>query len=426
MTHQEQRFMLMGENEILEEVDEYLLYCFYLGYNPEMRVRYKSPVRSPDNADDNASWSLFTNTSRLNREYAWKDSGTGEFGDIYKLVMLMHGCKNKASTIEKIKQDFLFGKGAQLALKGISAPKNIDPAHIKLKSRAFDHEDLQWWKARTGADEEILKRFCVRRVQYYWMYDHQNTPSFCSDRVYSYRIFDHYQLYFPHRDRDRRFRNDFTDDHLLGFNQLTYQSDTLIITKSMKDIITLATLGFESVSPRGEHTPIAAKFMEILKSRYKRIVTLFDNDRKHRAWSYDCPSIELPVLPTKEKDPSDFYFAFGRDQTKGIIDELLKTHPAMNEFEGIDLNQKMNRMQIEELLKKIYLGKVIRIQHVGRKITDLCGRIHRIAMDYDPQEEPICIIMMSNLRYEFALGYFIQKALIQQQDGYTRTTTDTD
>lgn len=412
---------LMGEDEILEEVDEYLLYCFYLGFNPEMRVRYKSPVRDPDNVDDNASWSLFTNTSRLNREYAWKDSGTGEFGDIFKLVMIVTGCKNRAIALERIKQDFILGKGVELARQGIPAPKNVDPARIRLKSRAFDYEDKQWWLLRTGADEEILNFFNVKRVQYYWMYDTQTTPRFPGDRVYAYRIYSHYQLYFPHRDRDFRFRNDFTEDHLLGFTQLKYQSDTLIITKSMKDIITLFCINFESVSPRGEHTPIPPKFITFLKLKFKRVFTLFDNDGKHRAWDYDCPSIELPTPTTVAKDPSDHHFVFGEQKTREVIENLIKNHP-MNKFEHLDLKKPRSRLEIEELLEEIYLNKVIKIQHVGRsKVQSLCGKIHRIAMDFDVNMEAICIIMLNETRYEFALGYFIQKALIQQQDGYTRS-----
>jgi hypothetical protein len=421
----EDNMFLMGENELLEEVDEYLLYCFYLGFNPELRVRYKSPARYPGNVDDNASWSLFTNTSRLNREYAWKDSGTGEFGDIFKLVMILLNCKNKATALERIKRDFIFGNGVEIARQGITAPKDKDPARIRLKSRAFDYQDKQWWLERTGADEEILNFFNVKRVQYYWMYDKQNTPSFPGDRVYAYRIYSHYQLYFPHRDRDFRFRNDFCDDHLLGFSQLKYQSDTVIITKSMKDIITLYGLGFEAVSPRGEHTPIPQKFLEFLQSKYKRIITLFDNDGKHRAWGYDCPSIELPT-PTKiAKDPSDHYHVFGQSETRDVIDHLIKTHP-MNDFSHLDLKKPRSRLEIEELLDKIYLGKVIKIQHVGRKVTQVCGKIHRIAMDFDSNGEAICIAMIDDKRYEFALPYFIQKALIQQQDGYTRSTGDPD
>lgn len=415
-------FMLMGEDEILEEVDEYLLYCFYLKFNPEMRVRYRSPVRDPGNEDGNASWSMFTNTSRLNREYAWKDSGTGEYGDIFKLVQMVHRCKNKASAIELVKQDFLYGKGTELARQGISAPKNVDPAHIRIKSRVFDHEDLTWWKARTGADEVILKYFNVSRLRYYWMYDHQNTPSFPGDRAYAYRIYDHYQLYFPHRDRDRRFRNDFTDAHVLGYCQLKFQSDILIITKSMKDIITLYMLGFEAISPRGEHTPIPEQCLEFLKTKYKHIFVLFDNDGKHRGWSYPFPAIEIP-LSTGQKDPSDHYLAYGSDSTKQLITDLIKNHPIMD-FSKIDINKPMNRLELEEFLEKVYLNRVITIQHVGKKVKLLCGKIHRIAVDFK-DNEPICIIMLDDFRYEFALGYFIQKCQIQQH-GNTFTASQPD
>lgn len=415
-------FMLMGEDEILEEVDEYLLYCFYLGFQPEMRVRYKSPLRSPDNADDNASWSIFYNTSQSHKTYAWKDSGTGDFGDIFKLIMIILKCKNKAAAVEQVKKDFLFGKGAEIARQGIAPPKDVDPAHIKLKSRAFDHHDFQWWLERTGADEQRLQKFNVRRVQYYWMYDHQTTPSFPGDRVYSYRIGSSYQLYFPFRDRDRRFRNDFNENHLLGYNQLQYKSDTLIITKSMKDIVTLDTLGFEAVSPRGEHTPIPQKFLDDLWQRYKYIFTLFDNDGKHRAWYYQCPSIELPIVETKEKDPSDYYHSFGATYTCDIINSLIKNHPAMELAGSFDLYKKMNRLEIEQTLEKIYLTKVIRIQHVGRKVTNVCGLVQRIAVEFSGDKEGTCIIMINDTRYEFALPYFVQKAQIQTH-GDTRPTT---
>lgn len=423
LDEREGRFLLMSESELLEEVDEYLLYCFYLGFNPEMRVRYKSPARDPDNADENASWSMFTNTSRLDREYAWKDSGTGEFGDIFKLVMLILRCKNKASALEQIKRDFLFGRGVEIARQGVAPPKSVDPARIRLKSVPLDLQDLSWWNQRTGADVKVLELFNVRRVKYYWMYEHQNTPSFGNGHVYSYRIGSHYQLYFPERDRDRRFRNDYTEDHLPGFHQLKYESDTLIITKSMKDIITLYVLGYEAVSPRSENTPIAEKYMTLLKSRYKHIITLFDNDGKHRAWSYDCPSAEIP-LETGQKDPSDLYFVFGHDKTKEVIDCIIQKHPAMTDFSGIDLNKPMSRLELEALLEKVYLNQVITVQHVGKKIATICGKIHSIAMDWDRNKEPICIITMNDHRYEFALGFFIQKAQIQQSNGYTQSGSE--
>src|SRR3990172_3669320 len=272
--------------------------------------------------------------------------------------MMVLKCKNRAIALEKIKQDFVLGKGTELARQGIPPPKEMDPSHIRIKSRSFDHEDLTWWNVRTGANQEVLGYFNVKRLKYYWLTDKQTTPSFPGDRCYAYRIYDHYQLYFPHRDRDRRFRNDFTEAHLFGFCQLKYQTDILIITKAMKDIICLFTMFFESVAPRGEHTPIPKQIMEFLKTKYKYIFTLFDNDGKHRAWDYDCPSIEIPLY-TCTKDPSDHYLTYGREATQELICDLIKNHPIMTDFKGIDWNKPMSRTELEILMEKVYLNKVI-------------------------------------------------------------------
>ena len=124
-----------------------------------------------------------------------------------------------------------------------------------------------------------------------------------------------------------------------------------------------------------------------------------------------------------QKDTSDHYMAYGHQATQELICNLIKTHP-MKPFDeilkDIDLNRPLNRLEIEALLEKIYLNQVISVQHVGKKVKLVTGKIHRIAMDFQ-DKEPICIIMLNDHRYEFALGYFIQKAQIQQHNGHTYT-----
>lgn len=414
-------FLLMGEDEILEEVDEYLLYCLYLGFQPELRTRYRSPVREKQNEDSHASWSMFYNTSRLKREFAWKDSGTGQFGDIFRLVQLRYGLKSKLHAVERVKADVMNPNGQKLLLEASRMTvKSAEPAEIRVKSKAFDPEDLQWWKRFTSADEALLKAFNTSRLHFYWMNAKQQAPRFPSDRAYATRIYDHYMLFFPHRDRDRKWRNDFNDDQLPGFCQLAHQSDTVIITKPMKEIIMCTAAGFEAVGARGEHTPIPENFMAYLKRTYRYIFTLFDNDGKHRGWSYDCPSIEIPLW-TGHKDPTDYHLAHGLKETRHLIDSLIKNHPVMKlDLSKIDITKPMNRLQLEEFLEKVYLNQVISIQHVGKKITLVVGKIHRIAVDYDRSGEPICIAMINDDRYEFGLGYFIQKAQIQEHgNSYT-------
>lgn len=416
--------LILDRDEILEEVDEYLLYCFYLGFQPELRVRYTSPVREPGNEDSKASWSMFYNTSKLNREFAWKDSGTGEYGDIFKLVQLMFGLKSQTAAAHKVWNDFILGNAAGAARNMTYTVKSAAPAHIKIKSKPFDGVDLQWWHDRTGADEKTLKHFNTSRLHYYWLNDEQKSPSFPGDRAYAYRIYDHYQLYFPHRDKDKKFRSDYNDNHLPGFCQLRYKTDALLITKAQKDVILCHVLGFDAVAARGENTPIPDRFMQHFRSKYRYIFTLFDNDGKHRGWSYDCPSIEIPIS-SGTKDPSDHCLTHGLDMTATIIDKLIKEHPSMDPtLPYIDLNTPMNRQELEEFLEKHYLNQVISIQHVGKKTRLVCGVVQRLAVEFDRSNEPICTVMINDMRYEFSVGFFIQKAQIHKYEynGNTRTT----
>lgn len=420
--------MTMDENSILEEVDEYLLFCLYLGFQPELRVRYKSQIRTKGNEDTTASWSMFYNNNpKVQREFTWKDSGTGQFGDIYKFVQLKYGYRFQEQAIDRVRRDVMISPHAQdlLLNAGTIEVKSATPAAITVKSREWADRDLEWWGARTSANRDVLARFNTTRAKYYWMTKEQKTPSFPGDPCYATRIYDHYNLYFPERNKDRKFRNDYNDNHLPGFCQLQQQSDTLIIQKSNKDIIAGFMMGFECVAPRGEHTLIPSQFMQFLKKTYKYIFTLFDNDGKHKAWAYDVPSIEFP--PHMPKDTSDNHLAFGQKPTKELIRSLIKNHPSMEiNIAHLDLTKKRTRLELEEIMEKVYLNRVIIIQHVTRKVTRLCGKIHRIAVDFDKQGEPLCIIMLDNDRYEFGLGYFIQKALIQQHDGNTYTTDQSD
>lgn len=422
----DKNFLLMSETEILEEVDEYLLYCLYLGFQPELRTRYTSPVRECNNEDAHASWSMFYNTSRLKREFAWKDSGTGEFGDIFKLVQIRCAYRSQLQAIERVKHDIMKPNGQKLLVEASRiSVRSAEPAQIRVKSKPFDLADLQWWQSYTSADEQTLKIFNTSRISYFWMTANQKTPSFPGDRAYASRIYDHYMLYFPNRERDRRWRNDFNDDQLPGFCQLAHQSDTVIITKPMKEIICCTMAGFEAVGARGEQTPIPERFMKYLQQTYKYVFTLFDNDGKHRGWSYNCPSIEVPLY-TGHKDPTDYHFAHGLPATRYLIHSLIKNHPVMKiDLSQIDMQSPMNRSQLEEFLEKTYLNRIVSIQHVGRKITLVMGKVHRLAVEYDHAGDPLCIAMINESRYEFGLGYFIQKAQIQEHgNSYTANQSD--
>src|SRR5665213_954240 len=105
------RFVL-SDMAILERVDEYTLYCHYLGFQPLLRTRYKSSIRT-GNSDDSPSFSIFT-AKFPDREYAWIDSGgRRNSGGIFDLSMLLHGHPTNREAWQKVDVDTKLGFGSK-------------------------------------------------------------------------------------------------------------------------------------------------------------------------------------------------------------------------------------------------------------------------------------------------------------------------
>ena len=307
---------LIDEEALLERVDEYTLYCHYLEFEPEIRVNYFSPLRDDDQTP---SFGLYP-TRKPGREYFWKDSGgVGLSGDIFRLVQLLYGYTTKYQAIARIKSDF--GLGSTVAPKEKivrHVAKQRTDSDIRIRAREFTADDLQWWK-QFNITQQILEMYRTSSLYCYWMNQTQKAPFFAPRLSYVYRVYNRYQLYFPTREKGMKFRMDLQDHHVHGVEQLQYNTDTLIITKSRKDVMTLRSLGYEAVSPRSENTPMPNTFFSWADAHYKRKFVLFDNDMKHRGEWYPYTKIYVPLI-SGSKDISDFT----RDHSPQAAYELLQ------------------------------------------------------------------------------------------------------
>lgn len=312
---------ILNDMTILERVDEYTLYCRYLGFEPMLRTKYRSRIRG---GDDSPSFSIFE-CNKPDRTYMWKDSGgRGESGDIFKLIKLIYGYQNRTEVLQRIDIDFKLGFLSKEPPKGkvieFVAPENI-PAIVRIKAKSFTLAELEYW-AQFGIDQPLLNRFRTHSVALYWLAKDQlcaSTPAhgFC----FAYQVLDRYQIYQPWAPAEKKFRQNLTDKDLHGFHQLEYQDRKLIITKSRKDVMTLAAHGYDAVSPRSENTPIVPEYLSYLEKKYDKIYTLFDNDGKHRADFYPYPVIEIPQS-TGCKDPAEFRSRYGAKEFINLIQTL--------------------------------------------------------------------------------------------------------
>lgn len=306
-------YLLFNEQDILERVDEYALYCKYLQFQPLIGGKYPSPdgIRFSThlNKDHDPSFGIYERKyGHGAHEFMWKDQASGVHGDIFELVRYIYQYRDRRSAILKIMADFGLGgdKTDEPVQVEIPERKYADPVDIQVKSRpCFSPNDIAYWR-QFNITVPILNRFLCTSLQCYWIAASQTIPSYPKGLGYAYRIYNKYQLYFPFADKKHKFRNNYTETCVPGYSQLKFASDTCIITKSTKDIMCLDSFGYEAVAPRGENVLLPAAFLTFLKTKYQRILVLFDNDMKHKGNEYEFEKIYVPKMVEGDKDPTDF------------------------------------------------------------------------------------------------------------------------
>lgn len=319
-------YLEYSSDDILERVDEYSLYCHYLGYEACLGRKYSSPIRFKD---DDPSFSLFERrycygTGEPSTEFLWKDHAVNLHGpqDIFDLVKLLNGYTHRNQAYWKVCSDFNLGGAPPIESSGtliFREPKYHEPVDIKVKSRPFNKRDLLYWK-QFNVNEDILRLFHCKAILCYWLTSTQEYPLYPKGLGFSYEVLGKYQLYFPFVVRKQKFRNNWTDKCVPGLKQLT-DKDMCVVTKSFKDVMCLYSFGYDSISPRGENIMLPVPIIEYIKQKYSTNFTLFDNDGKHKAGEYPFKEKHIPV-ESMTKDTTDYCSKYGPHKTAELLKHL--------------------------------------------------------------------------------------------------------
>ncbi len=155
-----------------------------------------------------------------------------------------------------------------------------------------------------------------------------------SHMIYGYYLgkkenLEQWRIYFPKR-KDFRFLGNVSSKTIQGYRQLPKEGKLLVITKSMKDVMCLYSLGIPAIAPNSETQFVDDKTLENLKQRFKYIVLLYDNDLTGIKFANKIhklhPELKIAIIPrsTGSKDISDFYRDHGRQQTLQLIKDSIK------------------------------------------------------------------------------------------------------
>lgn len=306
---------------ILSKVTEYDIYAKYIGQF-KVGMIYNSPFRK----DKNPSFGIYY--SKRTKQLLFKDHGTGECGNVIKFVSLFTGKTEYNDILSDIVDKLNITNNTKL----VSFKQYIPPTEtvIGVVRQEFTDVDINYWK-QFNISINTLKKFNVNSIKYYLCNGIVKGTYKRENPMYAYKVYNNFKIYRPLADKYTKWRNNLTDYDIQGYEQLPQKGDILFITKSMKDVMCLHEMGYPAVSPSSESTFLPKDVLEQLKTRFKRIIILFDRDtagvKRSRKLSRET-GLEAIFINKKfkAKDVSDAVKANSFEEIKNWLNETIKNY----------------------------------------------------------------------------------------------------
>ena len=305
------------------------LVAYYLNINSIPCV-----INSPLRRDKHPSFGLYsTDGKRIN----WVDLATSEKGDIFNLLSKLWGV-TLAEVIFKIDADFshfnLESNISKLSLPSIVKTKEYTSnSKLECKIRSWEDYDIEYWESY-GINVKWLKYADVYPVEYKIVLKDNNKFIFKADK-YAYAYVEHKEgrvslkIYQPFNTNGYKWSNNHDGSVISLWTKIPKEGDIVVICSSLKDALCLwINTGIPALAVQGEGYQISDTAINQLRSRYKKIAILFDNDGPGIIDGVKLASrtgflnIVLPQFKGG-KDISDYYKIVGKEIFSKTIKNLI-------------------------------------------------------------------------------------------------------
>jgi hypothetical protein len=322
-----------NSDDIEKYVNSYDMFRYYVG-NFKLGV----PILSPLEDERKPSFAIFAKGDKV----LFNDFRFGG-GDIIQFVKLKFGLDFRGA-INKIVQDAGLTDKFRSDLNYVPKPlirhnkiiKHIKPV-IKIKTRKWTDNDLQFWST-FHISKETLAKYRISPITYIFI----NSKIIKADRLaYVFKEFKDgevsYTIYQPLSKTMKWFKS-HDSSVFYGWSQLPETSEVLIMTKSMKDVMTIDSItGLPAVALQNEKLRPKAHVIEQLKSRFDKIYLFYDNDYANEekgkdnygrkfgciiAKEFGLTQIEIPDIIAEmydAKDPSDLAKYAGKEYVEMML-----------------------------------------------------------------------------------------------------------
>lgn len=312
---------------LLSKNSEETYMSYYLGV-PIKKGLFKSPLR----VDNHTTCSFFRGKSG---NLYFKDFATGQCLTFEGVVMEKYHCTYH-NALKIIAKDFGFIQAPGVKKQEIKIQPKFDSekeTFIQVEIKDFSESELKWWNS-FGITETTLKKYKIYSIKTVFLNGTIYAQSTQHSPIYGYYFgkkenIEQWRIYIPKR-KEFRFIGNVSTKTIQGYKQLPDKGKLLVITKSMKDVCLLSTLGIPAIAPNSETQFVSDKILNELRTRFVNIALLYDNDltgvrfmNKIRRLHKD---LIVCMIPRKyeAKDISDFYKKYGKNKTVELIKESIK------------------------------------------------------------------------------------------------------
>jgi hypothetical protein len=303
----------------IDEVPETWIFEHYagltqnlLGEDVTIKSLFKPNEKTP-------SMKIFNKDGR----YFYKDFSSDNGGTAFGLVQKLYGL-NYGETVSKIVEDYKSHGRSRIYVRSAIKTKQktvIDSYNV----RPWTNRDVKFW-SKYNIGSSLLERYRIKPCDIV-LKKGDNIIDLSGKMIYGY--FDSndeiYKIYQPYN-KDNKFLT--FKEHVQGMDQLEYKHDYLLIVSSMKDGLALESLRFpvEFIAPSSENTIIKKEVINDLKTKYKKIGVILDNDdagfrnmlKYNSLYNLDYTNLDM------SKDISDSVKDFGVEHSRREICTLLK------------------------------------------------------------------------------------------------------
>lgn len=309
---------ILTREEILQSVSQESVFFSYLGIYPQLGKKYHSPFRKDSNPGCRFEYKngrlVFVENTRFNNKLYW---------DIFDVVMYANRC------------NFY---GARRILSGEKTDLTVQQKHYQAKTKPqirFSYADFPNNNLFGISNQLLQKEHIYLVTDYYiryagdWIKNSIHDPKTTLCIAYYFPKTKNVKLYFPEQLENRWFSTCSAED-IFGWDKIDYYasySDLLIITKSQKDRIYLDYhLEFPAIALQNEGCYLSDESMEILKSKFKTLVLVFDNDNtgfnlaERFSIKYDIPYL---ILDYSVKDIYEACQSFSQHSVQELLNQRL-------------------------------------------------------------------------------------------------------